>query len=155
WNGVRHERVLFPRRLRRAAKGHGRRRHRTSRERTARSTNVTATPSGPRVNIMIRPRDRARAFCEQYRIEHPVLLAPMAGACPASLSIAVGQAGGMGAMGALLASPDAIRQWAAEVRAGGVNAFQLNTWIPDPAAKRDAAAEGQVRSFLAHWGPEV
>ena len=61
----------------------------------------------------------------------------------------------MGAMGALISSPDAIRQWAAEVRAGGVSAFQLNTWIPDPAPKRDAAAEGQVRSFLAQWGPEV
>ena len=103
----------------------------------------------------IRPRDRARAFCEQYRIERPILLAPMAGACPASLSIAVGKAGGMGAMGALISSPDAIRQWAAEVRAGGVNAFQLNTWIPDPAPKRDTAAEEQVRSFLAQWGPEA
>ena len=97
----------------------------------------------------IRPRDRARAFCEQYRIERPILLAPMAGACPASLSIAIGTAGGMGAMGALISSPDAIRQWAAEVRAAGVHAFQLNTWIPDPAPKRDTAAEEQVRSFLA------
>ncbi|HEX7798294.1 MAG TPA: nitronate monooxygenase [Vicinamibacterales bacterium] len=105
--------------------------------------------------MIIRPRDRARAFSEQYRIERPILLAPMAGACPASLSIAVGKAGGMGAMGALISSPDAIRQWTAEVRAGGVNALQLNTWIPDPAPKRDAAAEGQVRSFLAQWGPEV
>jgi nitronate monooxygenase len=79
----------------------------------------------------------------------------MAGACPASLSIAIGKAGGMGAMGALISSPEAIRQWAGEVRAAGVGAFQLNTWIPDPAPARDAAAEAQVRSFLAHWGPEV
>jgi len=79
----------------------------------------------------------------------------MAGACPASLSIAIGKAGGMGAMGALVSSPEAIRQWAAEVRTGGVDAFQLNTWIPDPAPARDAAAEEQVRSFLAQWGPEA
>ena len=102
-----------------------------------------------------RPRDRARAFCEQYRIEHPILLAPMAGACPASLSIAVGKAGGMGAMGALVSPPDAIRQWAGEVRAAGVNAFQLNTWIPDPAPKRDAVAEAQIKKLLQRWGPEV
>jgi nitronate monooxygenase len=105
--------------------------------------------------MTLSPRDRARAFCEQYRIEHPILLAPMAGACPASLSIAIGKAGGMGAMGALVSPPDAIRQWAGEVRAAGINAFQLNTWIPDPAPRRDAVAEAQVRKLLLGWGPEV
>ena len=34
---------------------------------------------------------RARAFCERFGLRLPILLAPMAGACPASLSIAVGQ----------------------------------------------------------------
>jgi len=85
----------------------------------------------------------------------PILLAPMAGASPASLSIAVAQAGGMGAMGALTSQPDTIRRWVHDVRAAGVNAFQLNTWIPDPSPKRDVSAEAQVRSFLNGWGPEV
>lgn len=102
-----------------------------------------------------RPRDRARAFCEQYGLKHPILLAPMAGACPVSLSIAVADAGGMGAMGALVSPPDAIRRWVQEVRAAGANAFQLNTWIPDPSPSRDADAEAQVRKFLGAWGPEV
>jgi nitronate monooxygenase len=79
----------------------------------------------------------------------------MAGACPASLSIAVARAGGMGAMGALLSPPDAIRRWVQDVRAADVNAFQLNTWIPDPPPRRDAAAEAQIRNVLAAWGPEV
>lgn len=100
-----------------------------------------------------RPRDRARAFCDQYGLKLPILLAPMAGACPAGLSIAVAQAGGMGAMGALISPPDAIRSWAREVSAAG--AFQLNTWIPDPPPKRDADTEAQVRNFLAGWGPVV
>ena len=103
----------------------------------------------------LRPRDRARAFCERYGLKLPILLAPMAGACPASLSIAVAHAGGMGAMGALVSSPDAIRNWAHDVRAAGANAFQLNTWIPDPPPPRDADAEAQVRTFLAAWGPDV
>jgi nitronate monooxygenase len=102
-----------------------------------------------------RPRDRARAFCEQYGLTVPILLAPMAGACPASLSIAVARAGGMGALGALISPPDAIRRWVEEVRAAGANQFQLNTWIPDPSPKRDASAEAQVREFLAGWGPDV
>jgi nitronate monooxygenase len=105
--------------------------------------------------MMTRPRDRAGAFCEQYGINVPILLAPMAGACPASLSIAVGHAGGMGAMGALMSSPDAIRTWAHDVRAGGANAFQLNTWLPDPPPNRSADGEAQVRTFLRAWGPDV
>src|SRR5262249_7453958 len=99
--------------------------------------------------------DRARAFCEQYGLNVPILLAPMAGACPASLSIAVATAGGMGAMGALPSSPDDIRTWAHDVRAAGANAFQLNTWIPDPPPERNADAEEQIRKLLLAWGPEV
>src|SRR5262245_10092938 len=105
--------------------------------------------------MMTRPRDRARTFCERYGLSVPILLAPMAGACPASLSIAVAKAGGMGAMGALISSPDAIRTWAQDVRAAGANAFQLNTWIPDPPPKRNADIEAQVRKLLLAWGPEL
>jgi len=102
-----------------------------------------------------RPLERAAAFCERYGLKVPILLAPMAGACPASLSIAVGKAGGMGAMGALISPPDAIRQWAADVRAGGVDAFQLNTWVADPEPARNPASEELVRKFVAAWGPPV
>jgi nitronate monooxygenase len=104
---------------------------------------------------MTLPRDRARVFCDRHGLKLPILLAPMAGACPASLSIAVAQAGGMGAMGALISSPDAIRSWAHDVRAAGANTFQLNTWIPDPPPERHADAEAQVRTLLLAWGPEV
>jgi nitronate monooxygenase len=105
--------------------------------------------------ILRLPRDRARAFCEHHGLKLPILLAPMAGACPPGLSIAVAHAGGMGAMGALISPPDEIRRWVHEVRAAEADAFQLNTWIPDPSPKRDAHAEAQVRRFLAGWGPEV
>ncbi len=99
--------------------------------------------------------DRADTFCRRFGLQLPILLAPMAGACPASLSIAVAKAGGLGAAGALLWTPDEILAWARDVRAGGNGAFQLNLWIPDPAPARDAAHEDRVRSFLAEWGPSV
>jgi nitronate monooxygenase len=102
-----------------------------------------------------RPLDRARAFCSTYGLDAPILLAPMAGACPVSLSIAVANAGGMGANGALLDPPAKIRDWVAQFRAASKGPLQINTWIPDPPATRDAANETRIREFLAQWGPPV
>ncbi len=99
--------------------------------------------------------DRAEAFCARFGLALPVLLAPMAGACPSGLSIAVANAGSMGAMGALVSTPAAIRTWVEEFRAGSSGPFQLNTWVPDPPPRRDARAEERVRAFLRQWGPEV
>ncbi|HEY7248761.1 MAG TPA: nitronate monooxygenase [Xanthobacteraceae bacterium] len=99
--------------------------------------------------------ERASAFCDTFTLRVPILMAPMASACPASLAVAVANAGGMGGCGALLLQPAAIRSWAADVRAGTNGGFQLNLWIPDPPPKRDAAAEDAVRRFLGNWGPEV
>ncbi|MGE0697986.1 MAG: NAD(P)H-dependent flavin oxidoreductase [Hyphomicrobiaceae bacterium] len=98
---------------------------------------------------------RARAFCEVHGLRLPILMAPMAGACPASLAIAVAQAGGLGGCGALLMKPEAIRAWASDVRAATNGGFQLNLWIPDPPPVRDAAHEARVRDFLGQWGPAV
>jgi nitronate monooxygenase len=98
---------------------------------------------------------RLDAFCTRFGLRVPILLAPMAGACPPSLAIAVANAGGLGSCGALLMSPDQIRAWAAEVRAGSNGPFQLNLWIPDPPPTRDPAREDAVRAFLSNWGPPV
>src|SRR5690242_2008515 len=104
---------------------------------------------------MSRPIERAMRFCEAYRMRWPILLAPMAGACPASLSIAVANAGGMGAMGGLVTRPAGIRSWVDEFRSQSKGPFQLNVWIPDPPPVRDAEAEARMREFLARWGPPV
>ena len=101
------------------------------------------------------PLARADSFSAKYGLKLPILLAPMAGACPASLSIAVANAGSMGALGALISEPDAIRGWVREFRSKSSGPLQLNTWIPDPAPYRDAAAEACMRAFLASWGPAV
>jgi len=90
-------------------------------------------------------------FCERFGLEIPILLAPMAGACPPSLSIAVANAGGMGGCGALLFDPEEMKNWAAAFRSGSSGPFQMNLWIPDPAPRRDAAHETEVRRFLEHW----
>ncbi len=85
----------------------------------------------------------------------PITLAPMAGACPVALSAAVANAGGMGACGALLMTPDAIRAWADEFRRESDGPFQINLWIPDAPAERDAECERRQREHLSTWGPLV
>jgi nitronate monooxygenase len=73
---------------------------------------------------------RAQAFCASQGLRIPVLLAPMAGACPPSLSIAVAYAGGLGACGAIAMRPAAIRAWASEFRKGSrEGSFQMNLWV--------------------------
>lgn len=102
-----------------------------------------------------RPLARAQAFASQLGIEIPILLAPMAGACPPALSAAVANAGGMGACGAVLMQPEAIDAWVQEFRRQSQGAFQLNLWIPGTAPERNIENELRQREFLASWGPPV
>ena len=101
------------------------------------------------------PPARAEAFCDRFGLRLPILLAPMAGACPPSLSIAVANAGGMGAAGVLMWGPEPIAAWMREFRAASDGPAQLNLWVPDPPPRRDAEHERRVREFLGGWGPPV
>lgn len=98
---------------------------------------------------------RARQFAADIGIEYPILLGPMAGACPVGLSIAVANGGGMGACGALLMTPEAIKQWAADFRSQAKGPFQLNLWVPDAEPQRNPDHETKLRTYLKAWGPEV
>ncbi len=98
---------------------------------------------------------RAEQFCQQFQLRLPILLAPMAGACPVALSLAVSKAGGMGGCGVLLMSPAKIADWAEDFRNRGGGAFQVNNWIPDPMPIRDADHERQVSAYLKSWNPSV
>ncbi|HEV2272930.1 MAG TPA: nitronate monooxygenase, partial [Acidobacteriaceae bacterium] len=81
--------------------------------------------------------------------------APMAGACPPALSIAVANAGGLGACGALLTAPEGIQAWCDEFRRHSTGEFQINLWIPGPPPVRNHELEERQRQFLATWGPPV
>ncbi len=98
---------------------------------------------------------RVHAFCERFGVQLPILLAPMAGACPVPLSAALANAGSMGAMGAVLSTPEQIGQWMTAFGQQSSGPAQVNVWIPDAAPRRDAAGEAATRHFLAGWGPPV
>ena len=98
---------------------------------------------------------RTEKFCEQAGCLLPILLAPMAGACPPQLSVEVSNAGGFGACGVLLMSPEQIAEWCVDFRAHSDGPFQLNIWIPDPTPVRSSHKEQQVRSFLRRFSDAV
>lgn len=104
---------------------------------------------------MIPARARAEAFARRFGLRLPLLLAPMAGACPVALSLAASRGGAMAALGALLHEPAAIEAWVRDYRAGGGGPLQINLWVPDPPPQRDAANEAAVRAFLGGFGPPV
>src|SRR5829696_8619898 len=91
---------------------------------------------------------RADTFCQRFGLRFPILEAPMAGACPPERAAAVARAGGMGALGAVLAPPEGIAEWVAAFRALGGGPLQINLWVPDPPPARDREAEARVARFL-------
>ena len=99
--------------------------------------------------------ERVQAFCGRFRLRLPILLAPMAGACPVALSVEVAKAGGSGACGALPMKPEEMVTWANDFRSATGGPFQMNLWIPDAAPVRDAVHEAKLRGFLERWGPAV
>lgn len=101
----------------------------------------------------MRARERAESFAASCGLRVPVLQAPMAGLKQDALAAGVMQAGGMGALGALMLTPGEIAAWAEAARPHG--AFQINLWAPDPPPQRDAANEARMAAFLGDWGPPV
>ena len=88
-------------------------------------------------------------FCRRLDIQHPVLLAPMAGeAAKPALAAAVSNAGGLGTLGCGYMTPQGVRDTIRAIRAAtgkpfGINLFMPLNWTADPAkmaAYRDELA---------------
>ncbi|QJY45924.1 NAD(P)H-dependent flavin oxidoreductase [Pseudonocardia broussonetiae] len=94
---------------------------------------------------------RVAEFCDRYGLRVPILSSPMAGACPPALAAAVAGAGGMGAAGVVLDTPERIAAWTAEFRAASDGPFQLNLWVPDEPVD-DPARIAAAAAFLERFG---
>lgn len=99
--------------------------------------------------------EKTKFFCEEYELALPIIMAPMAGACPPALAAAVSNAGGMGACGSLMLDSEQIKDWTNEFKSKTNGSLLLNTWIPDPEPTRDLHHEKQLIEFLSRFVPDM
>ena len=88
-------------------------------------------------------------------IEHPLLQAPMASVATPELAAAVSAAGGLGALGSAILSPDELRAQVAAVRAATDRPFQLNYFVrqdPEIEAAAAAAARASIAPIYSELG---
>ena len=96
-----------------------------------------------------------RRIIEIFGIEHPILLAPMAGPGTAELAIAVAEAGGLGALACAMLTPEQIRRDLGVIRQRTAKPLNLNFFThappaPDPA--QDARWKARLAPYYAEHG---
>jgi nitronate monooxygenase len=98
---------------------------------------------------------RTRDHRQVFGIQHPIVLAPMAGgpSTPA-LVAAVSNAGGLGSLGAAYLVPSAIRDAVAAVRRLTDRPFAVNLFVPEPAPP-DMSRVAEVQAWLASYRAEL
>ena len=99
--------------------------------------------------------EKTKKFCEEYELALPIIMAPMAGACPPALAAAVSNAGGMGACGSLMLDSEQIKDWTNEFKSRTNGSLLLNTWIPDHEPTRDLQHEKHLIEFLSRFVPDM
>jgi nitronate monooxygenase len=97
-----------------------------------------------------------RRLLDLFRIEHPILLAPMAGAIDAELAIAVANAGGLGALPAGMLNAEQLRAQVTQFRAASpgnpINLNFLAHKIPVPNNAREHAWREKLEPYYHELG---
>src|ERR1051326_8908647 len=83
---------------------------------------------------------RDRRLIDLCGIEHPIVLAPMAGAMDAELAAAVSAADGLGSLPCAMLTPAALRDQFANVRARTDKPVNVNFFCHNPPALNNARA---------------
>lgn len=87
------------------------------------------------------------ALCEKLGIDHPVVLAPMAGVTNATLVSAVANAGGLGSHGCAATQPDQLTVEIDKIRQATNRPFNLNFFVHAPPGD-NAEREERLRGLL-------
>ena len=96
-----------------------------------------------------------RRITTLFGIEHPILLAPMAGPSTAELAIAVAEAGGLGALACATSSPEQIRKDLGIIRQRTAKPINLNFFThkqPQPDIAREARWKARLAPYYAEFG---
>jgi nitronate monooxygenase len=97
-----------------------------------------------------------RRLLDLFKIDHPILLAPMAGAMDAELAIAVAKAGGLGALPSGMLNAEQVRAQVAQFRAAtGNKPINLNFFahkMPVPNNAREHAWRERLRPYYVEFG---
>ena len=98
---------------------------------------------------------RDRRILDLFGIEHPILLAPMAGPVLSNMAIAVANAGGLGALPSALLSHEQTRDEMAKIRAGTAKPINMNFFCHVPPAfdeQREMAWREKLKPYYAELG---
>lgn len=98
---------------------------------------------------------RDRRILDLFGIEHPILLAPMAGPVLSEMAIAVAREGGLGSLPSAMLSPDQTRAELEKFRATVKAPVNLNFFChtpPVPDEKREAAWRAKLAPYYAELG---
>lgn len=88
-------------------------------------------------------------------IQHPIVLAPLAGGpSTPELVAAVSQAGGLGSLGAAYLEPATIRDAVATIRRLTDRPFAVNLFLPEPSSPSDSRVQ-EVQALLAPYRAEL
>lgn len=80
----------------------------------------------------------SRRLMDLFKIEHPILLAPMAGAMDVDLAVAVAEGGGLASLPAAMLTPDRLREQVEVFRARSGKPLNLNFFCHTPPALNNA-----------------
>jgi nitronate monooxygenase len=95
-----------------------------------------------------------RRIIDLFGIEHPILLAPMAGPSTAELAIAVAEAGGLGALATATSSPEQIRKDLGIIRQRTARPINLNFFThkpPRPDPQREARWKQRLEAYYREF----
>ena len=91
-----------------------------------------------------------RRLIELFKVEHPILLAPMAGAMDFELAAAVAEGGGLGALPCAMLTPDRLRDEVGKYRARTSKPVNVNFFChtpPVPNNAREAAWRDRLKPY--------
>ena len=96
-----------------------------------------------------------RRLLDLFKIEHPIVLAPMAGAMDTELAIAVAQAGGLGSLPVAMLDDAKLRAQVSAFRAATSGPLNLNFFVhrpPVPNNAREHQWREALKPYYAEYG---